>query len=130
MSTLYCLARTATGYEWKSMNFASKYTETYHQILHVLGLLEGSGYKAETYKFSDISEGNIVTKILHVESHRCCTVLYCLQYDADTNGARYLVYGTKWNQDSDYGIGIELESDFIIKSAEEHCPPGRIAKYL
>lgn len=58
-----------------------------------------------------------------------CTVLYCTQYDDTTKGLRYLVYGTKYNEDSTYGIGISLES-IDVKRSDQWCPKDVSARYV
>ena len=57
--------------------------------------------------------GKIAVDITHLESHRCCTVLYCTQFDEETDGTRH-------NEDSTYGIGRVLQC-IDIKEALSKC---------
>lgn len=119
-----------SDHQWKPVNSSSKYRETYNKILELLNSCEGKGNIVESRNFPDIKCGSLNTRIIQVESERICTVVYCTQYDTDTNSLRYLVYGTSYNEDCDYGIGIALGCPILIKFAEKHYPGGNMAKYL
>lgn len=101
-----------------------KYNEIYKFIKKSLDENQGLGVNA-FIRQPEITFNELRINIMKIESHRCCTVLWCLQSDKETNGVRYLVYGTKYNLDSDYGIGIKLEYVDTKNSLEylEKCIP-------
>lgn len=116
--------------KWIPLKFEGKYVKTYKFVKGMLDICQGKGNTINKTQYSQTHIcNNITTDIITIESHRLCTVAYCVQYDAFTNGLRYLVYGTRYNQDSDYGIGIDLMSltyDDIMK----HCPNNVTAKFI
>lgn len=128
MPELYCLNKS---YRWVPVDLNStKYDKIYSQILNILNGYQGKGSIMDNSQPTTIRSGTIKTKFIKVISHRCCTVAYCIQSDTETNGVRYLVYGTQYNEDSTYGIGVTLNSPIITETAEKLCPRGNIAKYI
>jgi len=56
-------------------------------------------------------------------------VAYCRQYDSKTDGFRFLVYGTKYNGDCTYGIGVDF-SCITTEWAYKYCPKDITARHL
>ena len=122
--------------KWEIVDLKSKYKDTYMQIKNVLDNLQDKGDRyTENLSINKIVSKSrsgsklITTEFIKVESHRCCTVAYCLQTDNETNGVRYIVYGTRYNEDCDRGVGIVLDYITTEKSLV-NCPQGNIAKFL
>lgn len=103
---------------WEQTNNAY-FNPTYEYIFHLLNEHEGKGGKSN--KIYEFNQDNYSTKIFEIQSHRLCTVAFCEQVNNITGARRFLVYGTKWNLDSDYGIGVSL-SNFDCKEAMKLCP--------
>lgn len=142
MSDLYILTSNS---DWITADIKNtKYNDTYLFIKQILDQCENKGkYAPDASIFNkhhcglgtncfDVvkkRKSGIMTEILKIESHRFCTIAYCKQYDSKTNGLRYLVYGTKYNENFEYGIGISISS-IDIKWADKYCPYDITAKYL
>ena len=123
MPPLYCLTKLG---KWDTVGVYPK--DTYDAIVHTLNSMEGKGRFVSDSQFPIIfSFNNMTTKILKVVSERFCTVAFCVH--TNTYGSRYMVYGTKYNQDSNYGIGIDLDSSIIKEMAESLYPGGNTVKY-
>lgn len=110
-----------------------KYGQVYKLLKSYLDESEGKG-KIITKKVSILPEftlEHLKIKINHIESHRACTILCCTQYDEETDGLRFLAYGTKYNEDADYGIGVTLDTitpDYILSKCT--LPNDNISTFL
>ena len=126
-----CLKTLCVSGKWKDLDIKyKKYKETCQFVSDTLKQCfhKGSNLGEETYtkKFSD---NGIITKILKAESHRHCTVLFCEQYDKETDGLRFIVYGEGHEEFLDYGIGTDLgriDKEYSLK----YCPDYITAKFL
>lgn len=116
---------------WFPANMNSpKYKNTYLFAKNALDFCQNK----TTWTINDVfphaqkifNSGTIQTNI---ECHRMCTVLYCQQYDSETNGLRFMVYATKYNEDSTYGIGWGL-NDIGETHALLHCPKNITAHFV
>lgn len=117
--------------KWKNVDLNSKkYQKTYNFIIKVLKQCFHKGANLEnTIYDKDFYDNGISTRILKTESHRHCTVLFCKQYDKETNGLRFIVYGEGYTEFLDYGIGVTLNG-ITKESAEKHCPDHITARFL
>lgn len=125
-----CMLTKSNKWITVKLDRTNKYYNTYKHIKEILNSMQGKGDSVENGKIYEIYHDNIITKIIKIQSHRLCTVAYCIQNDINTNGVRYLVYGTKYNEDSQYGIGISLEN-IDVTYADKFCPNKRgLSRYL
>lgn len=108
-----------------------KYVNIYTEIKAILKGFEGKGSDVDgLYKNHVIfSNPNINVKCVFNESHRMCSILACIQYDKTTEGLRYLVYGTKYNLNCEYGIGLCLEG-IDLNHVDKWCPRNITAKHI
>lgn len=121
--TLFCYHQEGG---WKPVDLQDQqFSAQYNAIRGYLDQYQGAGVRASKNFCGPIEvvSSSCHTRIMMIESHRCCTVAYCIQHNLETSGVRYLVYGTKWNLDSTYGIGTTLEAVDV----EKYCPRGDIA---
>ncbi len=94
--------------KWVIVRDIEKYNLQSSFIKRVLDDCQGTGRQVK-HTESKHDANNISTIVLRIDSNRVSTVAFCLQHDRTTNGLRYMVYGTRYNRDCDYGIGVDLE---------------------
>jgi hypothetical protein len=122
ISALHVLKKDDNYGTWVKVDTSQcKYSPIYDYVMRILLFnYKQSGGGGTVLGPLTYSHGTITINIETVERHRCCAVLYCTQYDKDTNGLRFLAYGIKYNEDSDYGIGTTLDC-ITIKEALSKC---------
>lgn len=127
---LYILTSSNQWLIVNSKDPKNKYYDTYTFIKETLDKWQFKGKKAEEAKFDiHYNMSGVATKILKIESHRYCNVAFCQQYDFTTDGLRYIVYGTRYNENNDHGIGVSL-IDITNKYADKYCPNIITTKYI
>jgi len=131
----------------------SKYRDTYEQIrrLLVAGVAQAQHTPTAIRKdgntfvypivpspswgsvIQHIVDGPVITDVHALQRHRACTVCTCQQRDESTQGVRYLAYGIRHDEDSDYGIGLTLSSIRREEDLDTLMPAGKkntVAYYL
>ncbi len=105
--------------KWIIPQSTKGFESTYSFIKDLLKKNQGNGSDvSKNWKMITHVENGIQTAVLKVESHRMCTVAFCSQYNLSTDGVRFMVYGHRYNEDSEYGIGRSLANitkEYAIK---------------
>ena len=114
--TLYTLKKNNN---WEEVN-NTYFNPTYSHIIQLLNECENKGNSLGKITF-EFNQNHYTTKIFEIQSHRLCTIAFCEQINNATGTRRFLVYGTKYNLHSDYGIGVDL-SYFDCNEAMKLCP--------
>ena len=104
------------------------YDETYKSIKNILDNKQNNT-QANINKY--LKYNDVETKILKIELHRMCVVVYCLQQNLKTGTFRYMVYGTRYNEikAADYGIGTCLDGINTTGSLK-YCPKINCIKFV
>jgi hypothetical protein len=128
---LYILKSDGNWVKTSNLPNFLKYRSMYFSIQLFLNNFEGKGSQSNgIYKNHVIYLGsNISVNCVYNESHRLCSILACTQYDQTTNGLRFVVYGTKYNLDSQYGIGTCLEG-ITVEYVNKWCPSNITSKHI
>lgn len=135
--TLLCLNKHGKWLNVYNTNFstnsANKYIKTYESILELLNSVKNEGSKIET---NGVGRGtiyvhdNITTKVLNLISHRHGTIAKVIQYNKNTNGLRYLLYGIEHETDYGVGQGLFTHNDLKEMYNDKCCPENVTAKYI
>lgn len=108
---------------------SSPHAEVHQAMLDLLRHCDNlSECMSQCFKFPfTINLPHFRLKILHIQRHRACTVAYLLQYTPQTEHLRYMVYGRRHHEDSDYGIGVSLGVSIELGDPQldpfRHLPP-------
>lgn len=125
--SLYILKKNG---DWITVTNHVKYNMMYKKIREILLANESKGRDAQIPSPSIFDFGNIVISVKYCKSHRCCTILCCLQYDRETQGLRFLAYGTKHNEDCTYGIGMTLNCVSVYEILSKVQVEDSVNKFL
>lgn len=117
---LYTFTKSRKWTQLSYENASPSFKNIYQFILTELNQCEGKGGAAKVNN-RDYHDNHYHVKILSIESHRLCTVAFCEQTNLKTQTKRYVVYGTEYDDWSEYGIGRSLSS-FTTDELCEHCP--------
>lgn len=122
--TLYTLRKNNKWEEVDNLFFIP----TYNFIKGILDNCEGKGNTLGKINI-EFNQNNYNTKIIEVQSNRLCTVAFCIQTNNNTGTTRFLVYGTRYNLHSDYGIGVDLNY-YDCAKCMKLCPQGYADEYF
>lgn len=121
---------TSTRTPWEKIDISNsgKYAPSRTFVAHMLEMSRLWLPKdVESHRALYTDHNGISIDIVRLDYHRGCSVAYAVQHDKNTSGVRFVVYGIK--VDSDYGIGIDLDS-ITTDTAAQFCPPDVTARYI